>query len=463
MRRSTLLAALLLSSSWANADSALSEQTLNATQELKNHAMVSQHPWNILESLTTEVGPRLPGTEGDVRAVQWAMDKFKQLGFSKVYKEPVKVPYWYRGSAHASVVAPFPQPLTITALGNSVAADVTAQIIRFDNLEALIQADAAQVKGKIVFIDHKMERYRDGRGYGPVVKARGKGAVEAAKKGAVAMLLRSVGTDSHRFAHTGVMRYVDYVDAIPAAALSNPDADQITRMLSRGEKVEVNVKLTSENRGEATSYNVIAEIPGSDLANEVVIIGAHLDSWDEGTGALDDGAGVAIVTGAAKHILERGLKPRRTIRVVLFAAEEIGLVGAKAYRDAHKDTLDSIYIAAEADFGAGPIYQFNTRVNESALDSMEIIAKQLESLGVKLGNNASWGGPDVSILPALGVPVAGLSMDGTDYFDYHHTADDTLDKVDPDALRQSSAVYTLYAWMMANLDEELRPIPLPKQ
>ncbi|TKB48771.1 M20/M25/M40 family metallo-hydrolase [Ferrimonas sediminicola] len=442
------------------------DEILSQGQQLRQHAMASNRAWNLLESLTTEVGPRLPGTEADRRAVAWAKAKLNTLGFDRVYLEPVTVPHWHRGQASARITTPFPQSMVVTALGNTVGTDpagVEAEVVAFNTLEDLKQADPEQVMGKIVFINHRMERYKDGRGYSPVVKARGRGAVEAAKKGAVAMLLRSVGTDSHRFAHTGMMRYQEGIAQIPAAALSNPDADQLERLLKRGEPVRFNLKLSSETRREQISYNVVAEITGSTHPEQVVLIGAHLDSWDEGTGALDDGAGVAIVTAAAKHIIERNLKPKRTVRVVLFAAEEIGLIGAKAYKAAHLDRLDSLYIAAEADFGAGPIYRLDSRVNEAALETMDEVARQLAPLGVERGHNHSWGGPDVSILPDEGVPVAGLSMDGSDYFDVHHTMDDTLDKVDPDALRQSSAVYTLYTWLMANAEQSLRPIPLPQE
>ncbi|SDK12221.1 PA domain-containing protein [Ferrimonas sediminum] len=461
MRLLLTLSAALLAAQTAFA-APFSDSVLQHTEDLRHHAMISHRPWQILESLTTEVGPRLPGTEGDRRAVAWAQETLNKLGFDRVYAEPVTVPHWHRGHAEASITAPFPQPLVISALGNSIGtptAGVEAEVVAFADLQQLKDAPEADVKGKIVFIDNKMERYRDGRGYGPVVKARGKGAVEAARKGAVAMLLRSVGTDSHRFAHTGMMRYADGITQIPAAALSNPDADQLTRMLNRPQPVRVKLQLGSEDRGPQTSYNVIAEITGSRYPDEIVLIGAHLDSWDEGTGALDDGAGVAIVTAAAKHILERGKRPQRTIRVVLFAAEEVGLVGAKAYKAAHQQELDKLYIAAEADFGAGPVYRLDSRVNDSALPMMDQVAMLLAPLGVTRGGNTSWGGPDVSILPEAGVPVAGLALDGTDYFDFHHTADDTLDKVDPQALRQSTAVYTLYAWLMANAEQPLRPIP----
>ncbi|WP_298442496.1 M20/M25/M40 family metallo-hydrolase [uncultured Ferrimonas sp.] len=462
MQRAILALSLVSAAALANP---FSNATLDAAAQLQQQAMQSSAAYQIVEDLTTEIGPRLPGTAADMRAVQWAQARFKAMGFDKVYIEPVQVPHWERRAISAQVTQPYPQALVITALGNSVGtpeSGITAPIVRFATLADLEAAPAGSLTGKLAFIDHQMERSRDGRGYGPVVKARSKGASIAASKGAVGLLLRSVGTDSHRFAHTGVMRYAKGIAKVPAVTLSAPDADQLTRMLQRDSHVELSMNIQTESFSPKTSYNVIGEITGSSKADEIVLIGAHLDSWDEGTGALDDGAGVGIVVGAAQQIIDAKLKPQRTIRVALFAAEEIGLVGAKAYRDAHKGELDKHYIAAEADFGAGPIYAIHSRVGEHALSDFNAMAKQLESLGVKRGNNNSWGGPDMSVLPPLGVPVAGLALDGTDYFDYHHTPDDTLDKIPPAAIQQSSAVYTVFTWLMANANSNLRPIPLPK-
>ncbi|WP_028117997.1 M20/M25/M40 family metallo-hydrolase [Ferrimonas senticii] len=454
--------ALLSSSLYA---SPYSSATLDAAEALKQQALNSSDAYQIVEDLTTEIGPRLTGSDNDLRAVDWALARMTTLGFNNVYKEPVEVPHWVRRVNQAEVISPYPQPLVITALGNSIStpkAGLTAAIVRFADFDALKAAPEGSLTGKLAFIDHKMERYRDGRGYGPVVKARSQGASVAASKGAVGLLLRSVGTDSARFAHTGTMRYADGITKIPAAALSAPDADQLTRMLARHSDIQIKLDIQTEIHPPATSYNVIGEISGSSKADEIVLIGAHLDSWDEGTGALDDGAGVGIVLGAAKQIIDANLTPERTIRVVLFAAEEVGLIGAKAYRDAHKSELDKHYIAAEADFGAGPIYALHSRVSETALPQMDQLAALLAPLGVERGNNNSWGGPDMSVLPPLGVPVAGLALDGTDYFDYHHTPDDTLDKIPPKAIQQSMTVYTLFSWLMANSNTELRPIPLPK-
>lgn len=349
----------------------------------------------------------------------------------------------------------------ITALGGSIATPtqgITAPIVRFDSLATLELAPADSIKGKIVFIDDVTKRYITGKGYSETVGGRSKGAVAASKKGAVAIVIRSIGTDHDRMAHTGMMRYQDGITKIPAAAMSNPDADQINLMLKRDPNVVLTLTMSPQSQGDSTSYNVIAEVTGSSKPEEIVLIGAHLDSWDEGTGAIDDGAGVAIVTAAAKLIQQLPNKPARTIRVVLYAAEEVGIIGAKAYAKAHKHELAKHYIAAESDFGAGSIYQIDYRVNEANLGALHQLSAVMTNNGLILGSNTASGGPDVSILPAQGVPVASLKQDGRDYFDYHHTPNDTLDKIDPAALQQNVAAYVQFAYLMAQSDVELRPI-----
>ncbi|GIU45809.1 peptidase M28 [Shewanella sairae] len=431
------------------------------SQELQQKALSSNLAYELVESLTVEVGPRLAGSEQDLVAVAWAESKLKGLGFDRVYKEAVQVPVWHRGEAKASITAPYPQPLVITALGGSVATPtegVEANIIRFDSLKALQAANAASVAGKIVFIDHVTERHKTGKGYGQSVGGRSKGAIAAAQKGALAIIIRSIGTDHDRMAHTGMMRYQEGVKKIPAAAMSNPDADLINAMLKRSKNISIKLQLSAENQGVATSYNVIAEVTGSTKPTEIVLIGAHLDSWDEGTGAIDDGAGVAIVTAAGKLIQDLPLKPARTVRVVLYAAEEVGLIGGKTYAKAHQAELQQHYIAAESDFGAGRIYQIDFKASEQGYKELIKHSQPMTANGVVMGNNKASGGPDVSMLPSMGVPVASLRQDGSDYFDYHHTPNDTLDKIDPAALQQNVAAYAQFAYLMAQSKIELRPI-----
>jgi Iap family predicted aminopeptidase len=432
------------------------------TDTLRKEALSSSLAYSVVESLTVEVGPRIAGSDGDKRAVEWAQEKLTSLGFDKVYTQPVRVRNWSRGLAEAKVTKPFSQKLVITALGGSIATPeggLQASVVMFSSLQELQVATASQVKGKIVFVNRRMIRDRAGRGYGPVVAARAQGAIEASKLGAKAILIRSVGTDNSRFAHTGAMRYSDDVKKIPAGALSNADADTLERIMNTGQSVELDVNMQAKEQGWQTSYNVIGEITGTEKPNEVVLLGAHLDSWDEGTGAIDDGAGVGIVSAAASLVKSITGSPKRTIRVVLYANEEFGLVGARQYVKENKDTLEDIIVAAESDFGAGKIYRLDTRFADSALPFVDEIVQQIEPLGVFKGNNAAGGGPDISMFPGLGIPVVTLQQDGTYYFDYHHTPNDTLDKIKPDDIAQNQTVYALFAYMMANHDVDPRPAP----
>ena len=309
------------------------------------------------------------------------------------------------------------------------------------------------LRGRIVFIDEVMARTRDGAGYGVAVSKRRYAAYSAERAGAAAVLIRSVGTNSHRFAHTGQMRRITQPGetGVPAAALSAPDADQLQRALAMGEPVSVQLVLTPQTLPPTESGNVIAEIVGRETPGEIVLVGAHLDSWDLGTGAVDDAAGVGIVVGAAKLLLDHlEQPPRRTVRIVLFGAEEVGLVGARAYAVEHAVTLEQHIVAAESDFGAGDIWRFDTRVAEEQLPAVAAIQEVLAGLDIAAGNNATTGGPDMKYLLEAGVPVIELVQEGSDYFDLHHTANDTLDKIAPDALDQNVAAYAALLYLVAD-------------
>ena len=422
---------------------------------LRDAALAGSGAYTLLESLTTEVGPRLPGTPGDARAIAWTAAKFRALGYDKVWVETFTMPGWVRVSAAAEIVSPYPQKLVITSLGWSVstpAGGIEAEVAHFATLAALMAADPALVKGRIVFISNRMERFRDGSGYRSAVGARGDGPSEAAKKGALAIVIRSIGTDNHRLAHTGGLTYQDGVPRIAAAALSNPDADILVRQIERGQPVILRLKVLNRDLGTIETANVIGEITGREAAQEVVIIGGHLDSWDLGTGAVDDGAGVVITMAAGAIIGELEEPPRRTIRVVAFGAEEQGLFGARAYFEVHKDKLQNHIIGAESDFGAGRIWAFQPGVAEAALPVMREIWRVLEPLGIEFGDGDGFGGPDLIPLQAAGMAVLGLRQDGTDYFDLHHSADDTLDKVDAKTLDQNVAAYAAFAYLAAEYE-----------
>tara|TARA_R110002073_G_scaffold27267_3_gene88301 strand:- start:882 stop:2222 length:1341 start_codon:yes stop_codon:yes gene_type:complete len=438
---------LLLFSSLASAD----DQDATASM-LRDKALQSNRGWEIVESLTTEVGPRLAGTEADKRAVSWAralLEHSEEAGvFDKVWLEPVSFPIWQRHREQARVVSPYPQPLQITALGYSGSTDgeISAEVISFPNLAALQGADANLVAGKIVFINQPMLRDREGAGYAEVVPNRYAAGIVGKEKGAVAALIRSAGTDSHRFPHAGVSSRVD--DPLPAAALSAPDAEQLQRILDRQERLIVALDIDVSQQPGGQSHNVIAQIDGRVDAEKIVLIGAHLDSWDLGTGAIDDGAGVAITVAAAQLIGELPKRPKHSVRVVLFANEEQGIWGAKAYAEQHQDELKNHLFASESDFGAGPVWRFDT-ANETLMTKA---MPHLTPLDIEKGGEASSGGPDIKPLLDAGVPVFRLKQDGTDYFDYHHTADDTLDKVDPDELKQNIAAWAVVTFLAADMD-----------
>ena len=453
---------LLASSFLANAaEPEFSAEQLKQVTQVRTTALNSSLSYELLESLTTEVGPRLPGTDNDKKAVAWAKAKFNQLGFDKVWLEEATFPEWRRYSESGKILTPSEQPLHLTALGNSISTPkegITAPIVLFETLDELIAAPANSLKGKIAYINYRMNRDIDGNGYGPAVKARATGAIEASKKGAVAYMMRSVSTGHHRFAHTGGSYYKEGVKKIPNVTIANPDADQIARLVALGKDVSVNINVQTENLGEGTGYNVIGQFNGTENPEQYVLIGGHLDSWDLGTGALDDGAGVALTMAAAKHISDVK-RTKRSIRVVLFAAEELGLWGAKAYFAQHKNDLHNIVAAAESDFGADVVYGFESNVDAASLPVVRAIAKELAPLNVEyIGKNQANGGPDlIPFKNAVSAPIFELAQDGTDYFDYHHTADDTLDKVTPAKLRQNTATYAVFALMAADAKTTIKP------
>ena len=334
---------------------------------------------------------------------------------------------------------------------------IDAEVVYYPTLAALKADTSERAKGRIVYIDQKIERFRDGHGYGAGSMVRGRGPSEAARHGAVAFAMRSVGTDANRLAHTGATNYEAGTPQIPALAVSVPDADLIARTQALGKPMRMHMDLQAEGNIDAVSYNVIAEIPGTDLAQEVVMIGAHLDSWDLGQGAIDDGAGVAIVSAAAKLILDTGAKPRRTIRVVLFANEEHGLDGAKAYAEKYQSQWHQL--VGESDVGAGAVFELRSRVRPEALPVFKLIAAELAPLGVAAGDNAGGVGSDAGYgMRKSGWAGVALVQDATDYFDYHHTANDTLDKVDPAKLRQNVAAWAVTAWLAAQSPEAFGPI-----
>jgi Zn-dependent M28 family amino/carboxypeptidase len=431
---------------------------------LRDEALKGTRAYEFVASLSTEIGPRLAGSRGDKAAVKWGLRTLRELGFANVRAEAVTVPHWERGRAEGEILAPFPQVVALAALGGSVGtADegVEAEVVAFDSQAALETSPPDSLGGKIVFINGKMIRSRDGAGYGATVEQRSRGAIEAAKRGAVAVLIRSVGTDANRTPHTGGMRYDDAVRKIPGAALAIPDADLLEAEIASGKPVRFRLRLTARALPDELSANVIGEVPGRDPTGEIVLLGCHLDSWDLGTGAIDDGAGCGIAIETGRRLLALPQRPRRTVRIVLFANEEFGLSGAKAYAEAHKEELARHALTAEADLGSGKVYRLTTAVAASALPAIGDIARLLQPLGVALGENADAGGADISPMRKELVPAVTLAHDATTYFDFPHPANDTLDKVDRGGLDQSVAAYLTLVYAAAESEIAFGPGPPP--
>ena len=425
---------------------------------LRDLALHDRHALALVRSLSLDIGARPAGSPADARAVAWAQQRLVALGLQAVRAEPMALNVWRRGPASAELVAPERHALVITALGNSVGTPdggVEAELAYYPDFAALKADSGERARGRIVFVDQRTERSRDGSGYGRAVAARFSSAHEAARRGALAVVIRSIGTTDDRVAHTGAMRRPDTATAIAAVAVSAPDADLIAGLVARQPATGA-VRLRLQVRNEADlavqSHNVIAEVPGSDLADEVVLIGAHLDSWDLGEGAADDAAGVAIVSAAAALIQSLagplGRRPRRTIRVVLFANEENGFDGASAYGQRYQGQHHQL--VGESDFGAGAVYRLRSRADAASRPAFEAMAGVLAPLGVALDDGRGSPGPDAAWLVGrhrwAGVE---LSQDGGDYFDVHHTDNDRFDRLDTRALPHNVACWAVVAWLAA--------------
>lgn len=437
---------------------------LDQVSALRDKALTDNTAYDITESLTTEVGPRLAGSAGDALAVKWAVNKFNEMGFDKVRTEPATFRRWIRGAETAEIISPYPHDVKITALGGSFPTPkkgITGEIVHFATIDDLKAADAKLVKGKITFISNRMNREKNGSGYGRANGARYLSAFITAQKGGIGAIIRSIGTDNNRDPHTGMMKaaeldektgeitYYKESQLVPAGAISNPDADLLVNMIKRKKPVTFKMTLGSHWGKEYTSYNVIGDVIGRKKPDEVVVIGGHLDSWDLGTGAIDDGAGCGITMAAAKLIKDSGIKPRRTIRVILWANEEYGLSGARAYAKAHANEMQQHIIGAESDFGAAPIYAFSSHVSNASLPVIAKMAELMAPIGVSyVGNNGN-SGADVSPLKTAGMATMSLKQNGMDYFDWHHTQDDTMDKIKPDEIAQNVAAWVVFVSMAA--------------
>ena len=452
-----------------NPQSLYSPQLLSELKRIQEAALASDYAYRQTAYLSNNIGPRLSGSPQAQRAVEYVADELKRLGLD-VKLEKLMVPHWVRGAEtgelveYAGQAQQTTQKIVLTALGGSVATPaegLTAEVVAVKDFNELQSLGRERVAGKIVLFDVHFDRQMAAQGYGgdaygQVAGYRVVGASAAARQGAVASLVRSIGGSQNRLAHTGAMRYAEDAPRIPAAAVSSEDADLIVSLVKDG-KVRLHLTLTPRQLPDAVSYNVVADLKGSERPEEVVIVSGHLDSWDLGTGALDDAAGVAVAMQAAQLLKQLNLRPRRTIRVVAWMNEENGLVGGRTYAREHAAELSNHYAAIESDRGAGHPLGFEAMVNPEVLPMLAPVSEVLRSQGAGLIRRTEGTEADISPIAAQGVPAFGLWQDTRTYFDYHHTAADTLDKVSPRELAENAAAMAVLAYALANL-----PQPLPR-
>jgi carboxypeptidase Q len=416
-------------------------------------SLVSNHAYTRLAHLTDHIGNRLSGSKSLERAIEWALAEMKRDGLDNVRGEKVMVPHWVRGEESLEMTAPRPMKLAMLGLGNSVATPaegITAEAVVVRNF-AELDALGERVRGKIVVYNVPFTNY------GATVQYRGSGASRAARYGAVAALVRSVTPVSLQSPHTGAMNYDQRQPKIPAAAISIEAAKMLQRFHDRGDRTTLRLKMEAKFLPDAESANVIAELRGSEKPDEVVLIGGHFDSWDVGQGAHDDGGGCIIAWEAVRLLKELGLKPRRTIRVVLYTNEENGLRGGNGYRDAHRTELAKHIFAIESDSGVFRPEGLGLAATATpqVRSNLREIAKLLTGIGAD-GIAGSGGGADIGPIMREGVPGASLDVEGSHYFDIHHTASDTLDKIDARDLQLCVATMAVFAYTIADIPEPLR-------
>ncbi len=440
------LGLLLVANPVAGQTDGLSAAYRETTQRLIEAALSDSSAFQRLGELVDRFGHRFSGSESLERAIDWILSEMRRDGLDNVRGEDVMVPRWVRGEESAELVAPRRKPLPMLGLGGSVATPrggITADVLvvgSFDELEAR----AAEAQGKIVLFNVPFTSY------GATVQYRTRGAIAAARAGAVASLIRSVTPISLQSPHTGSTSYTAGTPAIPHAAITVEDALLLQRLHDRGERVVVRLSMEARTLPDARSRNVIAEVTGAS-SDEVVVVGGHIDSWDVGQGAMDDGGGSVAAWHAVHLIRKLGLRPRRTVRVVLWTNEENGLRGARAYRDAHQD--ERHVLAIESDAGVfRPVSLGFTGSNE-AFAVLREVAPLLEPIGVDVTRGG--GGADVGPLLRDGVPVMGLQVEGSRYFWYHHSEADTLDKLDPRDMALCVAALAVMTYVVADMPDSL--------
>ncbi len=430
---------------------------------VRDQALTDPTAFAIVESISTEVGPRLAGSEAAARARDWGVAKLKALGFSNVHVEPFPITAWARGPESAALTAPYPASLAIIGLGGSVPTPpegLEGEVVVFRAYADLLAAAPGSLTGKIAVVTQGMARTQDGYGYGAANAIRRSGASEAARRGAIAYLHRSLATGVSREPHTGALNYQPGAPKIPAAALSVIDALQLERLAALGKPIRLRLKLTSST-APATGWTVVGEILGTTHPDQVILVGGHLDSWDPGTGSIDDGAGIAIAVAAARLAGAAPHPPARTLRVAMFGAEEMDFTNA-AFTAAHKAEVGNLVAIGEIDEGADNIWSVALPAGTAGLPEMKTLAASLAPLKIFIDPKpALFGGSDIAGLAAAGAPQVVFHQDASRYFNWHHSSEDTLDKIDPAQMNQNVAAWAAFLYIASQTDVSLRPAAAP--
>ncbi|MEK6674620.1 MAG: M20/M25/M40 family metallo-hydrolase [Planctomycetota bacterium] len=439
-------------------------ESYRATAEkIIQETMKGNDSFKKLEGLCDDIGHRLSGSAQLEQAVVWAVETMKRDGQENVRAEPVMVPHWVRGQESLAMVKPRAQPLVLLGLGGSIgtpAEGINAEVLVVRD-EAELESLGDRVKGKIVLFNNPMPEYTVEKGtqYGTSVRFRSKGASLVAEKGGLACLVRSVTASSLRSPHTGALRYLEDKPKVPAAAITLEDAEMISRFQARGVPVGVTLKMEAKTLEPAKSANVVGELRGSQWPDEVVVISGHLDSWDIGQGAHDDGGGCVQAMEAINVLRRLNLRPKRTIRVVLWTNEENGLAGAKQYAIDHEAELVKHVAAIESDGGSFRPKEYSVECRDEArqavaLEQMKSILDLVSSIGT-MTVEADGSGADVGQMKPAGVVLMGHNVEASKYFDYHHSPADTIDKVDPKELSQNVAVMATVAFVLADMPKRV--------
>ncbi|MFZ4620883.1 MAG: M28 family peptidase, partial [Bacteroidota bacterium] len=407
-----------------------------------------------LKDLTTSVGTRLSGSEGYEKAVQWGKKQLELAGADSVWLEPVMIPKWVRGPIEKAEAMSGGKSteLTICALGGSIGTPnngVTGSVIEVHNFDE-VKALGDKAKGKILFFNRPFDRtkFNTGEAYGGAVNQRTSGAVEAAKVGAVGVLVRSMTNAIDDEPHTGAMRYDDSIPKIPAAAVSTLDANALSALITKEKNVTVTIRLSAKTFADVPSYNVIGQITGSERPNDIIVVGGHLDSWDKGTGAHDDGSGIVQSIEVIRLIKSMNGIPKRTIRAVLYANEENGLKGGRAYAAFSKSRSEKHLAAIESDAGGFQPKGFGVSTDSVRFEKIRSYSSILESVGADRIRRGG-GGADISTLESFGTVMIGLNPESQRYFDYHHSNHDTIDKVHPRELELGAIAMAILSWCIA--------------